>query len=33
MLWANRLGMTYEESAAHHRLFMEQVAPHLKEPG
>jgi alkanesulfonate monooxygenase SsuD/methylene tetrahydromethanopterin reductase-like flavin-dependent oxidoreductase (luciferase family) len=31
ILWANRPGMTYEESAAHHRLFMEKVAPHLKD--
>jgi len=33
ILWANRPGMTYEESTAHHRLFMEKVAPHLKDLG
>ena len=31
ILWANRPGMTYEESAEHHRLFMEKVWPNLAE--
>jgi hypothetical protein len=33
ILWANRPGMTYEESAEHHRLFMDKVAPQLKDLG
>ena len=33
ILWANRPGMTYEESTAHHQLFMAKVAPHLKDLG
>lgn len=31
ILWANKPGMTYEESTEHHRLFMEKVAPQLRD--